>query len=598
MKRILIGLLAAVGALTLLLVAVAMFLGLIATWAPKAQLPKVVLLEMDLSKPLLPAPQEVPWTTLLEPQALTLADALDALEVAAQDSRVRGILLKLSASPPGGLATAQELRTALQEARNRGKKVFAFGDTIGEFRGAFGGYYLATVADRIFLQPSGDVGLTGLLLESMFVAGTLEKLGMRARMDHRYEYKNAMNTFTEKRFTPAHREALEALGRSFYEQLVEGIATGRGMSLDEVRRKIDNGPYYGTEALEAGLVDELAYEQEALDRIREILGTEFQRLSLRRYLQANARPHQKGTAVAWIYGVGGVARGKSGFDPLTGESTMGSETVARAFRDAIEDSDVRAIIFRVDSPGGSYVASDTIWRETQRAREKGKPVVVTMGDVAASGGYFVSMGADRILAQPGTITGSIGVLAGKILTQGFWEKLGISWDEVHFGETAKMWSGLSDYSPKEWQRFQTALDRIYLDFTTKAAQGRKMSQERLHAIAKGRVWSGADALRLGLIDGLGGRKEALAAVRELLQLPADAPLELRPFPKPRKPIEVLLARLQGEEETEAEVGLRESAWLSALRPVVKLVRLATQAGNPDEALRAPVSVEAGKIQLQ
>ncbi len=598
MKRILIGLLAAIGALTLLVVAAVFLLGTLASLAPKAQFPEKVVVEIDLSKPLLASPREDPLASLLEPSALSLVDLLDALEAARDDERVLGVLLQLSADPPGGLATAQELRSALEELRERGKRVFAYGDTLGEFSGALGGYYLASVADRIFLQPSGDVSLTGLIFQTPFLAGTLEKLGMRARMDHRYEYKNAMNTFTEKRFTPAHREALETLAQSLYEQIVEAIAAGRGLKVEEVRSHIDNGPFYGNEALEARLVDELAYREQALARIEETFGSDVQRISLRRYLQAVKRPHRKGTPVAWIYGVGAVQRGKSRIDPLTGASTMGSDTVARAFREATNDPDVRAIVFRVDSPGGSYVASDTIWHETQRARAQGKPVVVTMGDVAASGGYFVSMGADRILAQPGTITGSIGVLAGKLLTRGFWEKLGVTWDEVQIGETAAMWSGLSDFSPKEWQRFQAALDRIYLDFTTKAAEGRKMSQEQLHAIAKGRIWSGTDALKLGLIDGLGGRHEALAAVRELLNLSPDAPLELRLFPKPRKPIEVLIARLQGEEESESQVATQAAIWKELLQPAGQLLREISQAGNPDEALRAPIEVQDGRLQLR
>lgn len=597
MKRILVGFLAIVGALTLLAVAAILLLAGLASLQPKTPLPKEILLELQLERPLLPAPAQDGLTAFLEPELLTLADLLDALEAAGKDGRVKGILVHLAADPPGGLATTQELRNALQELRAAGKKVFAFSETLGEFQGALGGYYLASAADAIYLQPSGDVSLTGLLFEAPFIAGTLKKLGMTARMDHRYEYKNAMNTFTETAFTPAHREAMQALGQSWFDQIVRGIAEGRNLELDAVRGLIDRGPYFGAEAVEAGLVDRLAYRDEAIAAMEEQLGSGVQRISIRRYLKGIERPHQKGTAIAWIYGVGGVARGKSRFDPLTGDWTMGSETVARAFREAVEDPAVKAIIFRVDSPGGSYVASDTIWHETRRAREKGKPIVVTMGDVAASGGYFVSMGADRVLAQPGTITGSIGVLAGKLLSRGFWDKLGITWDEVHFGETARMWTGLSDYSPKEWGRFQAALDRIYLDFTTKAAEGRNMPREKLHEIAKGRIWSGEDARRLGLIDSLGGRREALAVARELLDLPVDAPLELRPFPKPRKPVEALIARLQGEEDMDPTVASLGS-WLQALRPIARLTRDLARAGEPDQALRAPIEVEGVRVQAR
>src|SRR5215467_4638296 len=225
-------------------------------------------------------------------------------------------------------------------------------------------------------------------------------------------------------------------------------------------------------------------------------GTEL--LYLDKYLERAGRPHKKGKEIALIFGVGGVQRGKSDYDPIEGQLTMGSETVAGAIRAAAKDKDVKAILFRVDSPGGSYVASDTIWEEVVRARKAGKPVIVSMGDVAGSGGYFVAMAADKIVAQPGTITASIGVLAGKLLTTGFWNKVGLSWDEVHDGANAAIWTGLQDYSPAEWKRFEDWLDRIYDDFTTKAADGRHLPKDKILQIAKGRIWSGQDAKKLGL----------------------------------------------------------------------------------------------------
>jgi protease-4 len=240
--------------------------------------------------------------------------------------------------------------------------------------------------------------------------------------------------------------------------------------------------------------------------------------------------------------------------------------VAAAFRDAVEDKDVKAILFRVDSPGGSYVASDTIWRETVRAKKAGKPVVVSMGDVAGSGGYFVAMGADKIVAQPATITGSIGVLAGKILTGGLWDKIGLGWDEVHSSANARIWSTLSDYSPAEWARFQASLDRIYEDFTTKVADGRKLPKEKVLEIAKGRIWSGEDAKSLGLVDELGGLSTALRLAKKAANIPDTEDVKLQVFPRPKSPIEQLLG---GPRENSEPAVAAIARALETARPVVR-----------------------------
>jgi protease-4 len=258
---------------------------------------------------------------------------------------------------------------------------------------------------------------------------------------------------------------------------------------------------------------------------------------------------------------------------------MGSDTVSAAFRAAIEDPDVKAILFRIDSPGGSYVASDTVWRETARARKAGKPVIASMGDVAGSGGYFVAMAADKIVAQPGTITGSIGVLGGKMYTAGFWDKLGITWDEVHAGQNARMWSGAWDYTPQEWARGEALLDRIYTDFTSKVAEGRRLPKERVLQIARGRIWTGEDALALGLVDELGGFPTALRLAKKAAGIPEAEEVNLRVYPPKRGTLELLIDRL-------AELGTHTTAAraFELLQPLaVRLRPLAQPAG----ALRMP-----------
>jgi protease-4 len=287
-----------------------------------------------------------------------------------------------------------------------------------------------------------------------------------------------------------------------------------------------------------------------------------------------------------------VARGKSGYAALSGDMTMGSDSVAAAFRAALDDKDVKAILFRVDSPGGSYVASDTIWREVERARKAGKPVIVTMGDLAGSGGYFVAMSADKIVAQPGTITGSIGVLAGKFITPEFWDKLGISWDEVHEGANATMWTGTHDYSPAEWKRFEGLLDRIYEDFTSKVASGRKLSKEDVLKIAKGRIYTGEDAKAIGLVDELGGFDTALRLAKQAAKIPESEEVKLRTYPRPKTLAETLLAfGKRGEDDVSTESAATEAALraLESLQPLVRRMEMLT--GAETEVLSMPVRVE-------
>jgi protease-4 len=403
-------------------------------------------------------------------------------------------------------------------------------------------------------------------------------------MDHRYEYKNAMNTFTERQFTPPHREAMARLAESWSSQMTRGIAEGRRLAPAEVRALIDRGPFLGQEALGTHLVDGLAYRDDIYSKVKERAGRGSRLIYLSRYLDRAGRPHQSGKSIALIFGVGGVHRGRSGFSPVFGSASMGSDTVTAAFRAAIDDRDVKAIVFRIDSPGGSYVASDAIWRETVRARKAGKPVIASMGNLAGSGGYFVAMAADKIVAQPGTITGSIGVLGGKMLSTGFWQKLGITFDEVHEGANATMWSSTKDYSPAEWARFQAWLDRVYADFTTKVAEGRRLPKERVLEIAKGRIWTGEDAKNLGLVDELGGYPQALRLAKLAARIPESEDVNVRVFPKKKSTLEALVAQLS---ENQPESSDRNTALVEALRIVQPLARQVRSVAGGVETLEMP-----------
>ena len=409
----------------------AVVLGIAARYLWRGHVPAHTVIVLDFEQPLVEYVPDDPLANLLQRRRALLRDVLDGLARAKSDDRVVGLVAHVGQGTLG-LAQIQELRDAVADFRSSGKRAVAFAEAFGEFGPGNGAYYLATAFGEIYLQPSGDVGLTGLMAETPFVRGTLDKLGVVPRFGARGEYKNAVNTFTERRFTGPHREATSRLITSQFDQIVRGIAAARGLAEGDVRSVVDRAPLSAQQALDAKLVDGLAYRDEVLAKLEDG-GTKPERLSLARYVALAGPPPAGGDTVALIHGVGAVSRGKSGVDPMSGDVGMGSETLAAAFRSAVEADRVRAIVFRIDSPGGSYVASDTIWREVSRAREAGKPVVVSMGNVAASGGYFVAVPADRIVAQPGTITGSIGVFAGKMLTGGLWDKLGVTWDEVHVG---------------------------------------------------------------------------------------------------------------------------------------------------------------------
>lgn len=470
---------------------------------------------------------------------LVLRDYLEAIYRASTDERINGLLVTID-NPALGFARLQEIRDAVLQFRESGRWAAAYMETAGEFSPGNAAYYLATAFDSIWLAPPGDINLVGLRAEVPFVRGVLDKLKVVADMDHIGDYKSAMNFFTHREMTDAHREALEAVIASMYGQIRGGIAIGRDMSEEAVDALIDRGPFLGPQALEENLVDRLGYFDEMKDHLEEENGGRLPLLTVRRYLKGG-RYYDSGPRVALIHGIGSVLRGENAFNPLTGQRVMGSDTISKAIRDAREDPTIMAIVFRVDSPGGSYVASDIIWREVMLTRGV-KPIVVSMSNVAGSGGYFVAMAADRIYAQPGTITASIGVLAGKFVTTELWNALGVTSDSVQRGRHATFFSNQSVYSTEERAIFRGWLERIYNDFVGKVAEGRDKTFDEIHAIAQGRIWSGEDALRLGLIDGLGGLSAAVSAALELAGEGTADRAQLVEFPEPKNWLESFTSR--------------------------------------------------------
>jgi protease IV len=531
-----------------------------------------IILELDLTEPLIEAPPQDPVNAFMARRRTTLRGVLDGLRRATGDPRVKAFVVKLGGSrSPIGVAQAQELRDAVVEFRRSQKPAVAWAETFGELGRGTVPYFLATGFDEIWLQPSGDMCLTGLAAEVPFLKGVLDKAGITPQMAQRHEYKNAANLFTEEGFTEAHREATVRWVTSTLEQLVAGIAAGRGLDVDTVLDLIDRAPLSATDAVEAGLVDRLGYRDEVYADLRRRIGADEDEaepvlLFIGRYGPSKVEAIKRKVTrepgddevVALVNVHGPIHLGRSGRQPFSGGSA-GSDSVGAAIRAAAKADDVKAIVLRVTSPGGSYVASDAIWREVATARETGKPVVVSMGDVAASGGYFVAMGADRIVAEPGTITGSIGVVAGKQVVEGLAERIGLTHDHVVEGDHALMFSPFNRFTEGEWDTLNAWLDRIYADFTAKAAQGRRLPVERVHEIARGRVWTGADARERGLVDELGGLDHAVNVARDRAGLePSDRP---RTQTYPHVP---MVARLRPPQSSEdpaaASLRLEVEAW--------------------------------------
>lgn len=472
---------------------------------------RALVLELDLSTPPHDRPAD-PWGRVWGRAAPTLGSIVAGLERAGGDRRVRALVVKLGGTG-WHLARAQELREAVLRFRRRsGRPAVAWAESFGDFTGGSIAYLLATGFDQIWLQPSGDLGLTGVAVEVDFLAGTLERLGVEPQLGQRYEYKSAADRVTRRGFTPAHREAVARLAASAAEQIVDGVAQARDLPVERVRELVDAAPLSAADALAAGLVDRLGYRDEVYDDVRRRAGAGGQLLFLARYAQTRlpvaARwRHRNAPRIALVEAHGTIHSGRSR-SGRPGRPSIGSDTVAAALRAAVAAGPA-AVVLRIDSPGGSAVASDVIWRAVTRVRAAGLPVVASMGAVAASGGYFAAMGADAIVAQPGTLTGSIGVFGGKAVLTGLLARLGVDHDAVSEGRHARMFSTRRGFTGEERELLEQWLDRIYTDFTGKVAQSRGLTDTEVDRVARGRVWTGADASRCGLVDDLGGVRRAV-----------------------------------------------------------------------------------------
>ncbi len=505
-----------------------------------------------------------------------LRSLLNRLDKAAKDDKIKGLVLDIS-NPGLGRGKINEVRQAIADFRKQGKKVYAQLEM-----GMPEDYLIATACDEIVMPESGVLVVPGVRMEAMFFRGTLAKLGVKADFLHMGDAKGAAESLTRRSYSKPVKENLSALVDDLYDQMIETIATDRKLKKDEVVKLVDIGLLSATKAKECGLVDRLAYPhelREALDNEdkerdfvyvenygKQAVDTDFSGpAGLFKLLGAmsSSSSSSKGSdkKIAIVYAVGPITTGESAQD-LFGGSSVGSTTMVEALRKAAKDDKVAAIVLRIDSPGGSAIASDLIWSEIESIK---KPVVASMGDVAASGGYYIAMGTDHIIAEPGTVTGSIGVVGGKIAIKGLYDKIGVSVDTISRGKNSGLFSESSGFSPSEREAFEASMRETYKQFTTKAAEGRDMKVEDLEKLAGGRVYTGRQAKKNGLIDELGTLGDAIAKAKSLAGLDKDEKVKLETLPEPVDFFESLFGDTKGEKEVRLDI----SGLAPELEPLIR-----------------------------
>lgn len=475
----------------------------------------------------------IPFLEFFPERTVSLYDTWMNLRKAARDSRIKAVVIKFGMLE-ADWAKMEELRQSVLTFRESGKPVIAYFEESPE---ADKEYYLATACDRIFLHPLGWLGINGLAAYVPFFKGTLDRLGIKAEFEHIEEYKTAYNQFTESGFTPAHREMLLSIYEDIFNYYLKEIALARNKSPEEMRQLIDKGYFKGKEAVASGLVDELAYEDQIFQKSNLERYRELTRITNEKY--AKVRPEglglNMGKKVALIFASGTIISGSAE------QVALGSETFGRWLRAAVKDKSIEAIIVRVDSPGGSAVGSDIIWHELVKARAE-KPVIISMSGLAGSGGYWLSLGGHRIIAQPQTLTGSIGVIAGKFSFEGLMQKLGLTADRLVIGKNADAFSIYRSFTPEERKILREEIGYIYEQFLERVATARNLPLEEVERLGRGRVWTGHQARELRLVDELGGLFQAMEAARELTGISPDTELRLAVWPARRSLWDLILGR--------------------------------------------------------
>jgi protease IV len=521
--------------------------GLLAIWLIVGAEPTVpsratLVLRLD-SDPVEGGPDDGLSQFLPVRRARSIRTLVANIHKAKSDRRIAALMVRPTGLTSPYVAKIQELRDAILDFRRSGKPAVAYLEDGGQTE-----YYLATACDQVFLLPSSPLQLTGTASYELFLRGTLDKIGAYPDLLHIGAYKTASNQLTEKTFTAAHREMAQSLNDEAYDQLVKGIADGRKKSEPDVRTLLDEGPFLPEDALRVGLVDDLAYEDQIGEKGKIPFGS-GKRMELDDYdrVSASSLGLGGGPRIAIIYASGTIVSGRSGYDPMNG-AALGSDTLVDYIRKVRDARDIKGVVLRIDSPGGSASASDEIWRELvlMRDAKPDRPFVVSMSDLAASGGYYMAMAAPQIVAEPATLTGSIGIFGGKIVTGGVYEKLGVNIEGVSRGAHADMNSPTRRYSDAERAKVGEQLQAFYDQFVERVAASRHMTPERVDGLAQGRVWTGRQARQNGLVDELGGLERAVALVRQKAKISGE--VELVVYPPRRSLYEILTSQFGGSDE--------------------------------------------------
>jgi len=499
-----------------------------------------------------------PFSSIFAGSTASLSDIIEALDRASTDPRIAGVELEVGESTLG-IAQIQQLRRKLAEFHRSGK----FSAAYLEF-GTNRSYYIASASQTVVLLPTSLLNIHGMMTSTTFLRGTFDKLGIYPDFYHIGDYKNASNVYQEKKYTPAHREADQALLQDLYQQYVRDIAESRHITAEEAGGLIARGPFSSPESLEAKLIDRVAYADEFREFVNKKNGGHDSRVSVKEYLNRTERGGKSKVAVIMASGM--ILPGRSGDNPLGGE-VMGADTIAEQFKDAREDDAIKAVILRVDSPGGAAFASEVIRRELLLTKKR-MPVVVSMSNVAASGGYWIAMSANHIVAEPGTITGSIGVLTGKMNVLGLYQKLGLTKDQITTTDNSTLDWPFQNFTPAQRESIQHYMRDIYGNFIKGVAEGRKMDVEAVDKIAQGRVWSGERAQKLGLVDELGGLDTAIASAKKLAKIPAGEKVDLVYLPPSKNLFEQIEDLLNNTAISSRRVSVSE--WLTRMEAFSRL----------------------------
>ena len=553
------------------------------------QLPDEMVLYMPLKGKLKDLSDEVNFADPFAGTGPTMRDFINTLDHAKNDPRVQGIFARLE---QGGysLAHIQEMRAAIKRFKESGKFAYIYAASYGQF-GGMGEYYLASAFEELWMMPLGTLAVTGVNAETPFLRGMLDELGIEPQFFQRKEYKSAYESLNRKNISKANREMMTRIISDITGTIASDISADRGLLKGDFKKRVDQGLFMGEDAVKAGLIDQADYADVLVKKINKaVTGNpdnedlsyimfsdymrEYKSLNNQGLAQSFMPQENKSRAkpgVALVYAVGVIMprdKNASASSSLLDDGIAAADEIAEAILDAAQDEHIKAIVLRVDSPGGSPEASETILRAVEIAKEKGKMVIVSMGPSAASGGYWISAYADRIFVLPSTLTGSIGVLGGKVSLKELWKKVGVNWDNIGWGDNAAIWSMNTPFSKGESERMNAMLDHIYKNFIARVAKGRDMSEADVEKIARGRVWTGKSALEIGLADEIGGLDAALDYTARQMGRKDRTAIDVVIMPHPLNPFEQLIKMLEGQVMSRSSAARTQAQIVEMLKPAM------------------------------